>query len=136
MRHCHARTLSYKINPFMQYTLKTEQAIQLVMAIFALHCQPVHFEWWQWILLFLSPDISMVGYSINSRTGAVLYNIVHHKALAGTLIFIGLTYHFPVSLMSGLLLWAHSSFDRLMGYGLKYPDSFQHTHLGWIRKDK
>jgi hypothetical protein len=22
--------------------------------------------------------------------------------------------------------------DRIFGYGLKYPDAFQHTHLGWI----
>lgn len=27
---------------------------------------------------------------------------------------------------------AHSSLDRVLGYGLKYPDSFSHTHLGRI----
>jgi hypothetical protein len=26
----------------------------------------------------------------------------------------------------------HSSADRILGYGLKYSDSFHHTHLGWI----
>ena len=31
-----------------------------------------------------------------------------------------------------LLLLAHTSMDRVMGYGLKHTDSFQHTHLGRI----
>ncbi len=32
------------------------------------------------------------------------------------------------------LLFAHSSFDRMLGYGLKYNDSFNHTSLGWTGK--
>jgi len=32
------------------------------------------------------------------------------------------------------VLYGHSSFDRLCGYGLKYVDDFKHTHLGWIGK--
>jgi hypothetical protein len=24
--------------------------------------------------------------------------------------------------------------DRMLGYGLKFSDGFQHTHLGWIGK--
>lgn len=27
---------------------------------------------------------------------------------------------------------AHSTFDRVLGYGLKYPDSFKHTSIGYI----
>ena len=34
----------------------------------------------------------------------------------------------------GIFLFAHSAFDRIFGYGLKYADAFQHTHLGWIGK--
>ncbi|MBI2283378.1 MAG: DUF4260 family protein [Bacteroidetes bacterium] len=33
-------------------------------------------------------------------------------------------------LLTGPLLYAHSSFDRVMGYGLKYRDSFNNKHLG------
>jgi hypothetical protein len=118
----------------MNNLLKTEQAMQLVLCIFGLYYQPLHFEWWQWILLFFSPDLSMAGYLLNVRVGAVLYNLAHHKAVAGLLICFGILCHFPILLFVGLLLWAHSSFDRLMGYGLKYMDSFQHTHLGLIGK--
>ena len=31
-------------------------------------------------------------------------------------------------------LFGHSSFDRIMGYGLKHEDAFQNTHLGKIGK--
>ena len=108
--------------------------MQLAIAIWALYSQPIHFAWWLWPFLFLAPDLSMVGYLINSRVGAALYNLAHHKAVAGALVLAGLIFHLPVALFAGLLLWAHSSFDRIMGYGLKYPDSFGHTHLGFIGK--
>lgn len=33
--------------------------------------------------------------------------------------------------------WAfHIGVDRALGYGLKLPDAFTHTHLGWIGKDR
>jgi len=120
----------------MKNLLRSEEAMQLALSIVALYYQPIHFAWWVWPFLFLSPDISMVGYLINTRVGAVLYNIAHHKAVAGILIVIGFVFHFPVALFVGLVLWAHSSFDRIMGYGLKYSDSFGHTHLGFIGKAK
>ncbi len=118
----------------MKSTLKIEQAMQLALAIYALNIQPIHFAWWLWPLLFLAPDLSMLGYLAGPSTGAIFYNIVHHKAVAGALILAGFVYSLPVMLFCGLLLWAHSSFDRMMGYGLKYTDSFNHTHLGMIGK--
>ncbi|MCY7293028.1 MAG: DUF4260 domain-containing protein [Ferruginibacter sp.] len=35
-------------------------------------------------------------------------------------------------LFAGLLFLAHSSFDRILGYGLKYPDNFKHTNVGYM----
>jgi hypothetical protein len=35
------------------------------------------------------------------------------------------------------LVWfAHIGMDRALGYGLKYEDAFQHTHLGIIGASK
>jgi len=35
------------------------------------------------------------------------------------------------------LAWGfHVAVDRALGYGLKFGDDFQHTHLGWIGKRK
>jgi len=120
----------------MKHLLQAEQAAQLAIAIFALWYQPIHLEWYIWIPFFLSPDISMLGYLINNRAGAALYNLAHHKAVAVVLIGAGYFYNIQVTLLIGLMLYAHSSFDRLMGYGLKYNDSFSNTHLGLIGKKK
>ncbi|WP_407717054.1 DUF4260 family protein [Jiangella alkaliphila] len=30
----------------------------------------------------------------------------------------------------------HVGVDRMLGYGLKLPDAFAHTHMGWIWKDR
>jgi len=118
----------------MKQTLAAEQLMQLTLCIIAFHYQSIHIAWWAWVPLFLSPDLSMIGYLVNSKTGAVLYNLAHHKGVAGVIIICGLAAHLPLVLFAGILLWAHSSFDRIMGYGLKYLDSFQHTHLGMIGK--
>jgi len=40
-----------------------------------------------------------------------------------------------IAIMMGIIIVGHSSMDRMLGYGLKYPDAFTHTHLGWIGKD-
>ena len=46
------------------------------------------------------------------------------------LIGLGWWQHRPLVLALGLVWLAHIGLDRLLGYGLKYDDSFQHTHLG------
>ena len=33
------------------------------------------------------------------------------------------------------ILFGHSSFDRVLGYGLKHEDAFQNTHLGRIGRN-
>jgi hypothetical protein len=40
----------------------------------------------------------------------------------------------PAMQLAGLIMFGHSAFDRLLGYGLKFKDSFNHTHLGHIGK--
>lgn len=40
----------------------------------------------------------------------------------------------PVAL--GLVWLAHIGLDRLLGYGLKYRDHFQHTHLGRLGRSR
>jgi hypothetical protein len=38
----------------------------------------------------------------------------------------------PALGLAGAVLIAHTGGDRILGYGLKYPTSFQDTHLGRI----
>jgi hypothetical protein len=88
-----------------------------------------HGRWAEFILLFLAPDIAMIGYLANARVGAVTYNAVHTYigpcALAGYSIW---TSHSSALLIS--LIWiAHIGLDRMLGFGLKYPTRFKDTHL-------
>jgi hypothetical protein len=47
-----------------------------------------HGGWIEFVLLFLVPDLSIIGYAANARVGAATYNAVHtyigRQALAGS----------------------------------------------------
>lgn len=90
------------------------------------------FAWWWFPALLLLPDVSMIGYILNSRVGAFLYNLFHHKGIA--ILVFGLGYFMGEQYLelAGAVLFGHSSIDRLAGYGLKYTSSFHQTHLGSI----
>lgn len=94
------------------------------------------FDWWIFPAWLLAPDLSMLGYLLGTRSGAWLYNLVHHQGVAIAIGLSGFFLSMPVLQLAGLALFGHSALDRALGYGLKYADSFQHTHLGWIGKTK
>jgi Domain of unknown function (DUF4260) len=120
----------------MKTTLKLEEAAMTAIAIYFLSIYNLGLSLWIWLFLFFTPDIGMLGYLVNTRVGAVVYNLFHHKGIALLLAIVGYYFHNDIITAIGILLFAHSSFDRIMGYGLKYPDSFKHTHLGDLEKQK
>ena len=83
-------------------------------------------------VLLLTPDISMLGYLRGPHLGAITYNLAHNWVIGGALLLAGLYVGSPVVGQVGAILVAHTGIDRLLGYGLKYPTSFQDTHLGRI----
>jgi len=118
----------------MKNLIKLEEAGMLALAIY-LNSFLSYAGWVYWAL-FLTPDIGMIGYTINTRVGAVTYNLFHHKGLAIIIYIAGLYLNMEPLQLAGLLLFGHSAFDRLLGYGLKHNDNFKHTHLGWIGQTK
>lgn len=120
----------------MKNVLKLEEIAMTAMGIYLLTIYNLNISIWIWLLLFFSPDISMLGYIVNAKAGAITYNIFHHKGIAIAIAAVGYFMQVEVLLSIGILLFAHSSFDRMMGYGLKYYTSFNNTHLGKIKKDK
>lgn len=116
----------------MKNILKMEEAAMFGFSIFLFAL--TKYSWWVYPAFILAPDISMLGYLLNSKVGAPCYNLFHHKAVA--LLIFGLGEYFSSSelYLVGIILFGHSSMDRMLGYGLKYQDSFHHTHLGWIGK--
>jgi hypothetical protein len=120
-------------NP-MGITLQIEETAITALAIYGLTRLNLHLPLWAWVPLFFSPDLSMLGYLLGTQVGAFTYNLFHHRAVAIAVMAAGLFLHQDALIAAGLLLLAHSAFDRMMGYGLKYADSFKHTHLGWMGK--
>lgn len=118
----------------MKSVLKLEEAAMAAMGIYLLSKYSLGLPIWLWTIIFFSPDISMLGYLIDIKMGAICYNVFHHKSIALMVTAIGFYLHFDVMISIGILLFAHASFDRIFGYGLKYFDGFKNTHLGSLEK--
>jgi hypothetical protein len=87
-------------------------------------------SWGTFVLWFLAPDLSFAGYLAGARVGAIVYNATH--ALVGPLALaaVGLATGGSDLLPLSAIWIAHVGFDRMLGYGLKYPSAFGDTHLG------
>jgi hypothetical protein len=114
----------------MKSLLKLEELLTIVLAFYLFLA--LDYAWWWFLILFLVPDISMLGYLLGPKVGAWTYNLAHHKGLAIVLFVLGSYVQVQGLQLAGLIILGHSSFDRMLGYGLKFTDSFQHTHLGMI----
>jgi hypothetical protein len=88
--------------------------------------------WWFFALLVLAPDLSMLGYLAGPRTGARVYNAAHTTVVPLALGVVGALSGAATAVAISLIWLAHVGIDRALGYGLKYPDSFGHTHLGTV----
>jgi hypothetical protein len=116
----------------MKNIIKLEEMAMLIVSVLALMYLKV--PYFYYLILFLGPDISMLGYLLGNKTGAISYNIFHHKGIAMTLFVVGFIYNIWLLQVAGLILFGHSSMDRMMGYGLKTFEGFKFTHLGAIGK--
>lgn len=112
----------------MNSILKIEEALMFLLSVYLFSL--LSFKWWLYPALILLPDIGMLGYIFNNRIGSVTYNIFHHKGLAIIIYFLGIYFPNETIQLIGIIIFGHSSLDRILGYGLKFPDSFKHTHLG------
>jgi hypothetical protein len=110
--------------------LRFEAAVLLTGALIAYSTTGE--PWWVVPLVVLLPDLAMTGYVGGTRIGAFLYNLAHATPVPALLIGVGWWQHRPLLLGLGFVWLAHIGLDRLMGYGLKYGDHFQHTHLGML----
>jgi len=116
----------------MKHLIKTEEAALFVLGVvFFIH---LDIAWWWFLVLLLVPDVGMLGYIINTKVGAVTYNIFHHRGIAVILMLLGYYFNNFGMLLAGVMMFSHIAFDRMLGYGLKYPESFKNTHLGTIGK--
>ena len=118
----------------MKNLIKLEEVFMFGLSIFLF--SRLDYAWWWYPLLIFAPDLSMIGYLGGTKLGAAVYNFVHHKAVGISVFVLGIILVSQPLQLIGLILFGHSSMDRILGYGLKYPDAFEHTHLGMIGNSK
>jgi hypothetical protein len=107
--------------------LRIEEATLLLVTLFIY--QHLRYSWLRFALLFLTPDLFMLGYLVNARLGAAIYNLAHTFTLPLALLFMSYIRHWHLAPAIALIWTAHIAFDRLLGYGLKYSTFFKDTHL-------
>lgn len=90
------------------------------------------FPLWVAPIVFLLPDISILAYSAGRSVGALLYNATHAYGFGTFIALIGLMAGNPDVMWLGLLFFARTGFDRMMGNGLKRTKGFRYTHMGEI----
>jgi len=115
-------------------TLRFEGFFVLLLSIYLYHSSG--FTWTLFIIFFLLPDLSFLGYLLNKKLGAVIYNLAHSLIGPCMLLGISIAKDDRMALQIGLIWLAHIGFDRALGYGLKYSEGFGYTHLGVIGKVK
>ena len=128
----------------MRHTHTIQRVEAGAIALLAVVAVAVLYPAWWWVVLaaFLVFDLSMLGYVRSTAAGAMSYNFIHNyafPALAGVAALVTQSSSPAVSTTAGVLacVWAfHVGVDRALGYGLKMPDAFTHTHLGWIGNDR
>jgi hypothetical protein len=111
----------------MKNLIRLEEFSIFLLSLFLF--SQLSYQWWLFPLLFLLPDLSMAGYMKSPKIGAVLYNIIHHRALSLSILGAGYYLSNELIMLVAIILFAHSTLDRVFDYGLKYSDNFQHTHL-------
>lgn len=109
--------------------LRAEAGLSLVVACIAYQYYFPH-HWTLFALAFFAPDISLLGYVVGRSVLAPLfYNLAHNAVFPLLLAIVSFSSSSQAAGEIALIWIAHISFDRLAGYGLKYPRLFRFTHI-------
>jgi hypothetical protein len=123
--------MNIELNKNLRHLLKLEELLLFIGSVL-LFGLATSYNWWIFAILFFLPDISFAAYLINTNVGSWVYNILHHKGIMIGLILVGYFAKMEWLFAVGIVFLGHAAFDRVFGYGLKFPDDFKHTHLGRI----
>jgi hypothetical protein len=119
----------------MKHIVNAEYFVAAAL-VAAFYIVVIGFPWYWLIILFPILDISAVGYFINNKVGALLYNIAHSLIGPAILMSVYIFIDNQAILFISLIWLFHIFGDRALGFGLKHTTSFHHTHLGIIDKNK
>jgi hypothetical protein len=108
----------------------------LLVFLIALICYSgLHGSWFLFVVLFLVPDVSLFGYIAegNGRFAAAFYNGLHCYAVPLAIALIAWRLHSVVIERIAIIWVAHIALDRLIGFGLKYAQAANPTHMQSVR---
>ncbi len=106
------------------------ESLGMLSAVVVLYGRIFGGHWGLFWLLFFLPDVSFVGWIGGEQSWAATgYNLLHWEAAAMALVVAGWLGGTMLPLQLGLIWLGHISFDRVVGYGLKYRGVFRRTHL-------
>lgn len=114
----------------MKTLVKLEELAQFLLSIYLFSLLP--FAWWVFPAFILVPDVSLLGLLAGKRIGAISYNLIHHKAIALVAYILGSLLGIPLLSLVGVLLFGHSSFDRVLGLRLMDLNPQSRPALGSI----
>jgi hypothetical protein len=112
--------------------LRSEGLVLFAVAVAAFFSQ-LDEAWWLLPALLFLPDLFMAGYVQSTRLGAATYNVAHSYPVPAIVGVVAVASSSSLWEAVALIWFAHIGMDRALAYGLKYDDSFTHTHLGWIK---
>ena len=115
----------------MKLLIRLEEAAIFLLTLYLF--SQLGYEWWVFPVLLFLPDISMIGYLAGNKTGAIIYNLVHHRGTGIIIYLTGVVLTLNPVALAGVIFLAHSTADRVFGYGLKHFEGFKHTHLGTMK---
>lgn len=96
---------------------RLQSATFLIVLVYTYH--QLQFDWKLFALLILLPDVSFIGYLINTKIGAKMYNLGHNYAIPITILIAALIFESQLTLMIGTIWACHIAADRVLGFGLK-----------------
>lgn len=102
----------------------------LLMLIFGVVIYGIlRLHWGLFAAFLLAPDLFMLGYLVNNKAGAFVYNLGHLLLWPVSFSLLGLILGSEVLLSLGIIWLCHIGMDHAFGYGFKFTDSFKHTHI-------
>jgi hypothetical protein len=110
-----------------RYILRAEGLLVLLGATYAY--SQLDMGWLLFAVLFLVPDVFMIGYLRDAKLGAITYNFGHTYIVPGVMLVLAHSLGQSTALALSLIWIAHIGFDRVLGYGLNYAAGFKVTHL-------
>jgi hypothetical protein len=118
----------------INFYLRGESLALLALVGFGYHW--LGYSWWLFAVGFLLPDLGMLGYLVNPKVGASTYNFCHVAIFPIVVGLVGYSTSSSLLMLIALVRLAHISFDRALGYGLKYDTNFVDTHLGELGRTR